>query len=318
MTTEMRSITEIICNRILTSSVVRRGISENLSESSQLMTLRQLTSACRSSVSSISADGGSGAKRGANTDDHKRLNRHQLQVALVEISHLIVALGEAGASSLEDLLPVLRDSLSHADAGVRHEASAVYASISQAFPTEGRTFVIECLGTFGANLDAIQSLSRVTAASSPAPRSRFRHSNNNDQNIGTTPTAELMKHQATLHGNALAVSMLMHEFPHIIGGIATVIVSKVFDVVGKLLECQFNEGFVKVGIMSSFLFLVFPFFAQHSVSSPTFYVLVESKRRLHLHQSGILLAIRCFIHGYRCCCASPRYDSIFLLAKQLP
>jgi hypothetical protein len=256
---------------MLTSNVLRRGISENLSESSQLVILRQLTKACRSSVSSTSADGGSGAKRGINTDGHKQLNRHQLQVALVEISHVIVALGEAGASSLEDLLPVLRDTLSHADAGVRHEASIVYASISQAFPTEGRTFVIECLGLFGANLDAIQSLSRVAAASSPAPRSRFRHSNN-DHYIGTTPAAELMKHQATLHGNALAVSMLMHEFPHIVGGVATVIVSKVFDVVGKLLDCQFSAGFVKVGIMSSLLFLVFLFFTEHTVSSTTFHI----------------------------------------------
>lgn len=244
---------------MLASSVVRRGISENLSESSQLMILRQLASACRSSVSSISADGGSGTNRGTNTDGHKQLNRHQLQVALVEISHLIVALGEAAASSLEDLLPVLRDSLSYTDAGVRHEASAVYASISQAFPTEGRDFVIESLGTFGANLDAIQSLSRVASTSSPAPRSsRFRLSNN-DQNIGTTPAAELMKHQATLHGNALAISMLMHEFPHIIGGVATVIVSKVFDVIRKLLDCQFNEVFLKVGIVLNFLVFFFFF-----------------------------------------------------------
>ena len=235
---------------MLASNVIRRGISENLSESSQLMIIRQLTSACSSSISSTSADGGGGANRSADTDGHKRLNRHQLQVALVEMSHLVVALGEAGASTLEDLLPVLSDLLSCADAGVRHEASAVYASISQAFPSVGRAFVIERLGTFGANVDAIQSLSRVASTLSPAPRSIFRHSNN-DQNIDSTPTAELMKHQATVHGNALALSMIMHEFPHVMGGVATVIVSKIFDVVGKLLDCQYNEGFAKVGITSS-------------------------------------------------------------------
>jgi hypothetical protein len=253
---------------MLASNVVRRGISENLSESSQLMMIRQLTSVCRSSISSTSAVGGSGANRGADIYGHKQLNRHQLQVALVEISHLVVALGEAGASTLEDLLPVLCDSLSYADAGVRHEASAVYASISQAFPSVGRAFVIERLGTFGANLDTIQSLSRVASTLSPAPRSIFRQ-NNNDKNIGTTPAAELMKHQATVHGNALAVSMVMHEFPHIMGGVATVVVSKIFDVVGKLLDCQYNESLVKVGLMSS-PFAILPFFHIHTRSSTIF------------------------------------------------
>lgn len=225
---------------------MRKGISENLPESSQLMILRELTAACRSSVTSTTADGGTGPSRATDSENAKQLNRHQLQVVLVEISHVIVALGEAGASSLEDLMPVLRDCLSYPDHGVRHEAAAVYAAIAQAFPSEGRVFVIESLGSFGANLDAIQSLSlRVASSASPVPRSRFRRSNN-DKTTGTTPADELMKHQSTLHGNALAVSMLMHEFPHIMGGVATAIVSKVFDVVGKLLQCQFNDGFVKV------------------------------------------------------------------------
>ena len=225
---------------------MRKGISTNLSESSQLMILRELTSACGSSVTSTTADGGVNSG-GAHSEQKTHLNRHQLQIALVEMSHLIVALGEAGASSLEDLMPVLRDCLGHTDHGVRHEAAAVYASIAQAFPSDGRGFVIESLGSFGANLDAIQSLSIRVASSvpSPAPRGRFRTWSNHESNRGNTPAAELMKHQSTLHGNALAVSMLMHEFPHTMGGVATAIVSKVFDVIGKLLQCQFNDAFVR-------------------------------------------------------------------------
>ena len=38
----------------------------------------------------------------------------------------------------------------------------------------------------------------------------------------------------------------LHEFPHIFGGVSTAIVSKVFDVVGKLLQCQFNDALTKV------------------------------------------------------------------------
>ena len=246
--TKANSTADSSIGRMLASNVVRCGISENLSELSQLMILRALISACRSSVDPTSADGGTGSLRPANDPEMggKQLNRHQLQVALIEISHLVVGLGEAGASSLEDLMPVLRDCLSYPDHGVRHEAAAVYAATAQAFPSEGRVFVIESLGTFSCNLDAIQSLaSKVASTSSTsAPRLRRFGRSNNESNYAQAD--ELMKHQSTLHGNALAVSLLMHEFPHVIGGVATVIVSKVFDIIGKLLQCQFNDSFVKV------------------------------------------------------------------------
>lgn len=53
--------------------------------------------------------------------------------------------------------------------------------------------------------------------------------------------------------------MLMHEFPHIFGGVATAIVSKVFDVIDKLLQCQFNDSFVKVRVhVCSFCCLFMP------------------------------------------------------------
>lgn len=240
-----KSTADSSIGRILTANVLRKGILENLPESSQLVILRELSSICRASVSSTTADGGTGLNRASNPESEKQLNRHQLQVALVEISHVIVALGEAGASSLEDLMPILRDCLSHTDHGVRHEAATVFSAIAQAFPSEGRVFVIESLGTFSANFDAIQSLSlRVASSASPVRRSRFGRSNN-EANSDASSAEELMKHQSTLHGNALAVSMLMHEFPHIFGGVATAIVTKVFDVISKLLQCQFNDVFVK-------------------------------------------------------------------------
>ena len=99
-------------NRFLAANVVRKGISENLPELSQITMLRSLVSACRSSVASTSADGGMGSSEPVSSPNMKQLNRHQLQVALIEISNVIVCLGEAGASSLEDLMPVLRDCLS--------------------------------------------------------------------------------------------------------------------------------------------------------------------------------------------------------------
>lgn len=215
-----------------------------MAELSQLAVLRELTAACRSSVTPTAPDGSTDASRTNSSESRKQLNRHQIQVALIEISHLVVGVGEAGAASLEDLLPVLQDCLSHSDHGVRHESAAVYAAIAQSFPTEGRNFVIESLSGFAANLDAIQSLSFRVASDTPSPKPRFRKGAN--KSLGSGLQDELMQHQCHMHGNALAVSMLMHEFPHIMGGVASVIVSKLFDVTEKLLRSQSNESFLQV------------------------------------------------------------------------
>ena len=244
-----RSSADSSIGRLLASNVVRKGITENVGESIQLTILRDLATMCRSSVAHTSPDGGTDARRSVGEEKGKQVNRHQLQVALIEMSHIVVSVGEAGASLLEDLHPILQDCLSHPDHGVRHEAAAVYAAIAQAFPSEGRKFAIESLSGFSANLDAIHSLSfRVASTPTPAPRKRFgRSRSNTSENSSTvTPADELLRHQATLHGNALAVSMLMHEFPHCHGGVATAIVSKAFEVAGKLMQCQFDDKLTKV------------------------------------------------------------------------
>jgi hypothetical protein len=244
-----RSSADSSIGRLLASNVVRKGITENVPESSQLTILRGLATMCRSSVAHTSPDGGTDARKSVGEEKGKHMNRHQLQVALIEMSHIVVSVGEAGASSLEDLHPILQDCLSHPDHGVRHEAAALYAAIAQAFPSEGRKFAIESLSGFNANLDAIQCLSfRVASTPTPAPRMRFGRSRSNTSEHSSiiTPADELLRHQATLHGNALAVSMLMHEFPHCHGGVATAIVSKAFEVAGKLLQCQFDDKLTKV------------------------------------------------------------------------
>ena len=68
------------------------------------------------------------------------------------------------------------------------------------------------------------------------------------------------------------------------GGVATAIVSKVFDVVGKLLQCQFNDGFVKVWFRVSLAGILF------HLDSYRFFTLqlsscdvVKPKRSVYLH-----------------------------------
>ena len=180
----------------------------------------------------------------------ERLTRHQLQVLLIEISHLVIALGENCASSLADLIPALRECLTNADHGVRHEAAAAFAAISNPFPSPGRVFVIEALGSFGASLDSILGLSQKASASTPTTsRKRFGRPVRDDKRDGSTETSEeLLRCQASVHGNSLAVSMLMHEFPHTAGGVATAIVGKAIEVISKLLQCQFDNNLVKVRV----------------------------------------------------------------------
>ena len=192
-------------------------------------------------------DGSVDSSRPTNDEDGKVLNRHQMQVALIEMSHLVITLGEAGAASLEEILPVVKDCLSDRDHGVRFEAATLYASIAQAFPTEGRKFVIESLSGFVANMDTIQSLSMRVASEAPStPKGRFRKGAKVNVPAPSRLSDELMQRQCGIHGNALAVSMLMNQFPHILGGIQRVIIDKTFDVCEKLIKCQSNEAFVNV------------------------------------------------------------------------
>ncbi len=216
---------------------MRKGISENLSESLQQSVLLELTASCNSSMKS-NVDG-------SNYSESPPLNRHQIQVALIEISHLVVAIGEAGSSSLEDLLAMLDKCLSHADHGVRYEAAIVHAAIAQAFPAEGRKFVLSSMNEIIANVDEIRSLaSKTQAITSQTPKNRFRRSVEKPQ--VNTQADQLTRSQCVLHGKALAVSMLMHEFPHIMGGVKAAIVIKAFHVAEKLLKCQFDKALVEV------------------------------------------------------------------------
>jgi len=76
----------------------------------------------------------------------------------------------------------------------------------------------------------------------------------------------------------------LHEFPHVKGCVATAIVSKVFDVIGKLLSCQFNDAFIKVGdtlMLCDFICIVTPY--THPVLYVTTFCIVEPKRCVHLY-----------------------------------
>ena len=234
--------------RLSCNIVIRRGLSEKASELTQLGLLHDLAVLC-----SLTGDVVAG-------DDHASsdktrvyaipLNRHQLQVALVEISHLISALGDAAASSLYDaVLPALRKCLSHPDHGVRHEAATAYQSVAVAFPAEGRDVLSSCLGEIESNwADLVRLASQDDDSSvveSQIAKRRFRRKAA-VKHTGSISTEKLLKYQYVIHGNALTVSVLLNEIAQLAGGLPAKTLDWVITTAHSLVHCQDNEILAKV------------------------------------------------------------------------
>jgi hypothetical protein len=223
--------------RQATARVLRRGLSGIMSETMQLAVLRDLTTACK-----LNEDG-----------DISILNRHQLQVAMIEISHLITALGEASASCLEDLLPSLQYCLSDSDHGVRYEAATAFQAVVISFPCAGRKHIMTMVGELQMNQDEILSLGMKGApitpnksalqASQKRRRSKIREEENNvamNENIAAS-----LSHQYAINGNSLALSMILHVMPHLSGGLPSELLDIIIAVAENLVSCQGNANLLK-------------------------------------------------------------------------
>jgi len=209
--------------RLLTNQVLRNGLAEQMTEVSQLTILHELTDLC--------------------SNKQNALKGNQLQVILVEISHLFATLGEASASSLEELVPGLFKCLHHPNHGVRHEAAVVCAAIASVFPSEGRRIVRECI-----NKIQLEHAALMTAASAEeqldsnqqvsTPRFRFGRD---------TPTKkkakvdETLKHQYAIHGMSLMVALLIRDLPDLPGGLPTEILDTVMFICEILMNISTND-----------------------------------------------------------------------------
>eukprot|EP00554_Chaetoceros_debilis_P010162 CAMPEP_0194107668 /NCGR_PEP_ID=MMETSP0150-20130528/7501_1 /TAXON_ID=122233 /ORGANISM="Chaetoceros debilis, Strain MM31A-1" /LENGTH=2481 /DNA_ID=CAMNT_0038796151 /DNA_START=23 /DNA_END=7465 /DNA_ORIENTATION=- len=230
--------------RMATCRVLRRGLCENISESMQLTILRDLVESCRCAENATSS----------------AFNRHQTQVALVEISNLATALGEACASTLDDLLPMLESCLSDSDHGVRHEAATAYQAVVTLFPSVGRKYIITSIGFIQVHQDEIlalcassrasgQPVSKISVDKTPTKRrNRRRQGQENtkvdveviDDNIGKS-----FDHQYSIHGNALVLSMILHVLPTLSGGMPTELLDIIIAVSDNLISCQGNTNLVE-------------------------------------------------------------------------
>jgi hypothetical protein len=213
--------------RLAASRVLREGISDLSTETTQISILHELIHLC----------------------DKKRdsLKGNQLQVVLIEISHLFATLGEAAASSVDDLISALANCLRHPDHGVRHEAAVACAAMTSVFPAQGRQLVqdsLDCIQLEHAELMALASTKKVEDTpdtSSSAATGRFARFRRLAAPVKQVKVDESLQHQYALHGMALMVSMIIRDLPHLPGGLPIELFDTVVSVAEVLVSTLFNE-----------------------------------------------------------------------------
>ena len=246
---KMRSAADSGIVRAQASRVLRRGLAEGSSEQAQQALLREIYALCR--VTLGIDDGGSGGTI--------PLNRYQLQIVLIETSHLITALGEAATAGLEDALPMLQTALTHQDHGVRYEAAIALQATARAFPQEGRKTVLTSLESLMDGWTDLVGLAGNEEAGagenkkeeSPTRRRRLIRRNKGSPPGKSQSSAQMeqsLQHQYSVHGHALVITLLLHELPLASGGVSLEILDKIITVAYSLVKCQDNELLAKVRI----------------------------------------------------------------------
>ena len=209
---------------LTTSRVLREGLLDLAPETTQLAILHEFIN--------------------LSINRQKHLKGHQLQVILTEISHLFARLGEAAASALDEISQELTSLLQHTDHGVRHEAAVVCASITTIFPSWGRKLVAETIGAIQvdhASLMAIASSGEnQTASSQGVGTGRFRFGRRSSPVKGAK-TDNSMKHQNSIHGKALMVTILIQTLPTLPAGLQTELLDDVMTVAEILSSTYFND-----------------------------------------------------------------------------
>lgn len=210
--------------RLLTNRVLRDGLSEQMTEISQLALLHLLLDLCCNKQSALKGN--------------------QLQVILVEISHLFATLGEATASSLEEVIPGLLKCLYHPDHGVRYEAAVACSAIASVFPSEGRKLVRECISKVQlehAELMSIASTGGLVDARSEASTPRFRFGRNSPSKKGGKIDGTL-KHQYAIHGMSLVIAFVVRDLPDLAGGLPIEILETVMSLCEILVSTSSNDA----------------------------------------------------------------------------
>ena len=213
--------------------VIRQGLCEGASEPTQLAILHDI-------VALILSNKDTTQDNAESKESQQRLNANQLQCLVVELSHLISALGEAAASAVEDMASCLNFCLSHRDHGVRHEAALACSALTTCFPSEGRRLVKSALAEIQAHHAELVTLIAMNQDKSNEQGSglrMFRRSNKETQQQADTT----LPHQFAIHGQSLMVSVVIMQLPHLAGGLPRDLLTTCLSVSEMLVSFQFNE-----------------------------------------------------------------------------
>ncbi len=248
-----RSNKKVVCSssvagmaRLIVGRILRRGLSEMMSETMQLSLLRDFASMIASS--------------------DRKWNKHQRQVALVEISHLVSTLGEACASGLDELVPSLQQCLAHSDHGVRYEAAVAFQAVTLAFPSAGRKYIMSMVDEIQVHHDEIlalvnnreilsmsssESMAEDSNSSPTKGNRRFRRKQEKMPSKSFPSSSQLsasiqiayeksIEHQYALHGNSLVLSLVLHVMPKLPGGLPSELLDIIIAVADNLISSQGN------------------------------------------------------------------------------
>ena len=124
------SVSDVTLCRLFALRVLRYGLTELASESIQLGILQELVASLPANEHSESSP-----------KSQYPLKENQIHVVLEEVSNLIVALGEAAGSRIDELKAALDVCLVSSNGGIRYEASMLCVAIASKFPLYGFSFI---------------------------------------------------------------------------------------------------------------------------------------------------------------------------------
>lgn len=234
--------------RTITCRVLRDGISQVSSEPVQLALLEDLISFVSTTTKVISSDS-SQPSQSTNLGAHvaSLLNANQLQCVLVEMSHLMVTLGEGITAKVSEIVVALKACLEHEDYGVRHEAAVACHSLCVSHPHTCRELVTTALVNIQIHHAQMMTVSsgsveNVTEDDDKNKASKMRMFRRKTKEIEPVmENTESDPHLRGVHGLCLMVAMLIREMPNCPGGLPEELSQTVASVGEILIASQFNE-----------------------------------------------------------------------------
>jgi hypothetical protein len=224
------SIADSTLSRLFTSRVLRHGLCEIASETTQLMILHEL-------ISLLPLTG----REELPPSRPYPLNASQIQVVIIEISNIVIALGEATGSRVDETLTKIQVCLSNRNHGTRYEAAVACVAIATKFPSHGLDLVNVSLEVIQQELATIAGTITTGLDKNQEPQQQslamFRRSTKESSTVSdTTALCEF-----AIHGRALLISMVVKVMPTLSGGLPKETLASVLRAAEMLVFSQYNE-----------------------------------------------------------------------------